>query len=419
MSLVDDTRGGQQASAGRTSPFFLLWTTATASYFAGWVMKLALPITAAQLTTSPLLVSGVTFAWTVPWLLIGLQAGALADRLDRRYLLLITASIRVLTLGSLTLAALLHAVSLPLLYGTAFFLGCTETLTDTAATALLPTLVAPGYLERANVRLIGAQQLMEVIAPPVGGAVAALGLVLAVGLSSTGALVALVALLFLRGAFRPKRPPHQHLVADIAQGVRFLWQQPILRTITLMAATINACWTAWLAVLVLYAVDPGPLRLTPFQYGLLLAESGIGGMLGTVLVAPVQRWLGGRWLFGLNILGNALLFLAPALTTNAWVIGAAIVLGGSGGPMWAVEAVSLQQRLAPRDLQGRLTAAYRFLGLGAEAIGPLIGGLIGQSLGIPVVFVGSALLTAFMLVPFSRVITRAALAGENRRSLLS
>lgn len=419
MSPVDDIRRNQQTPAGRTSPFFLLWTTSTAGYFAGWVMKLAIPITAAQLTTSPLLVSGVPFAWTAPWLLIGLQAGALADRLDRRYLLLITASTRIFTLGSLILAAVFHAASLPLLYGTAFFLGCTETLTDTAATALLPSLVAPGHLERANVRLIGAQQLMEVIALPAGGAIAALGLALAGGLSSAGAIVALIALLFLRGAFRPTRSVQNHLVAEIAQGVRFLWQQPILRTVAVMAAVINACWAAWLAVLVLYAVEPGPLRLSPFQYGLLLAGSGIGGMLGTALVAPVQRWLGGRWLFGLNILGNALLFLAPALTTNAWVIGAAIVLGGIGGPMWAVAAVSLQQRLAPESLQGRLTAAYRFLGLGAEAIGPVIGGLIGQSLGIQVVFVGSALLTAFMLVPFFRVITRVALAGENRHSLLS
>lgn len=412
MSLLDHQAAGTQGLAARKHGFLLLWTASTASYFASWVMKLALPIVAARLTTSPLLVSGVTFAFTLPWLAFGLQAGALTDRLDRRAILLGTTTIRLLTLSLLAIMALFQAVSLPLLYGGALALGVTETFTSTAATALVPVLVPSSHLERANVWLIGAQQVIEVIAPPLSGALTALGLALAVGVGGAGYVVALVALLFLRGAFRPARPMKRHLVADILEGLRFLWQQPVLRAIGVMAAVINACWTAWLAVIVLYAVAPGPMRLSTFQYGLLLTGSGVGGMIGTALVGPVQRWLGRRWLVGLNILGNGLLFLAPALTVNAWLVGAAIVIGGMGGPMWGIEAVSFQQRMVPASLQGRVTASYQFLGLGAEAIGPLVGGFVGQYVGLRAVFLGSALLTLLMLVPFFRVVTAQAMASE-------
>lgn len=411
MPLVDEKQPARPARAESRQSFSLLWLAATAGYFAGWIMKLALPIVAARMTTSPLLVSGMTFALTAPWLLFGLQAGALADRMDRRKLLLVAAVGRLFALGLLALAVVLRVVNLPLLYAVAFILGSAEPLSDTSAAALVPMLVSPGRLEWANSRLIGAQQVIEVIAPPIGGAVTVVGLALAVGLGSAGYIAALVALLLLRGAFRPARAARRHLAADMVEGVRFLWQQPALRAVSLMAAVINACWTAWLAVLVLYALDPGPLRLTAFQYGLLLTGSGIGGMIGALLALPVQRWLGRRWLIGLNILGNALLFVAPALTTNAWLIGAAIIVGGIGGPLWGIEAASLQQRLAPPGLQGRVAAAYRFLGLGAEAIGPVIGGVVGQSLGIPAVFVGGALLTALMLIPFFRVVTEQALSA--------
>jgi MFS family permease len=412
MSFVDDLQPEHPASQ---RGFLLLWLASTAGYFSGWVMKLALPIVAAQMTNSPLLVSGVTFALTVPWLLFGLPAGALADRFDRRKLLLGAAIGRLLSLALLALAVVGHAVSLPQLYGTAFIMGSAETLSDTAATALVPVLVPQNRLEWANGWLIGAQQLIELIAPPVSGAVTAVGLALAVGLGGAGYVVALVALLLLRGAFRPARAraAPRHLAADIVEGVRFLWQQPILRTIGLMAAVINACWAAWLAVLVLYALAPGPLRLSAFQYGLLLTGSGVGGLIGAVLARPVERWLGRRWLIGLNILGNGVLFAAPVLTTSVWLIGAAIVIGGIGGPMWTIEAVSLQQRLAPAALQGRVTAAYRFLGLGAEAVGPIVGGIIGQFLGVEAVFLGSALLTVLMLIPFFHMVTEKALAASH------
>jgi hypothetical protein len=184
-------------------------------------------------------------------------------------------------------AALLGALSLPLLYGAALLLGVADTLAETAPEALLPLLVAPAHLERANTHLAGAQQVIEAVSLPLGGALATAGLALAIGAGGLCYGVALAALVLLRGAAPGADTAERgRIVADVVAGVRVLWRHAALRWIGLMAGVINACWSAWLAVLVLYAVAPGPLRLSAAQYGLLLAGSGIGGLVGAAVLAP-------------------------------------------------------------------------------------------------------------------------------------
>lgn len=405
MSIVSSWRSDHGTRLRHNRPFWLLWVASTAGYLAGWIIKFALPLVAAHLTRSPLLVSGVTTCAMAPWLILGLPIGALVDRLDRRRTLLFATSLRIAAAGLLALVLVAGRADLPVLYGVAFLLGVTDTLAETAATAILPMLVAHAHLERANAHLIGIQQVVEAVSLPLGGALATLGLAAAVGGGGACYGIALVALLLVRGAFRPPARATQHVVADIIEGVRFLWNHRALRTIGIMAGVINACWTAWLAVLVLYAVAPGPLRLNAWQYGLVLTGSGIGGVVGVALTGPVQRALGRRWAIGLNIGANTLMFAAPGLTANVWVIAVAVFIGGVGGPLWTIAATSLQQRVVPVTLQGRVSAAYRFLGLGAEAIGPVAGGVIAQACGVQAVFVLSALLTALMLLPFLRVVT--------------
>ena len=416
MTIIDQTIPGQTKSLWRQRAFLLLWTAASTGYFASWILKLALPLVAVRLTTSPLLVSGVTFAFTVPWLLFGLPAGALADRFDRRRVLLCATALRLGVFVLLGGAALLGLVNLPALYAAALALGISETLMETATTAFTPMLVSHSQLEQANTGLLGVQQAIEVIALPISGAITAIGLALAVGLSGAGYVAALVALLLLRGSFRSQRAVQRHAGAELVEGVRFLWQQTTLRAIGIMAAIINASWGAWVGVFVLYAVAPGPMRLSSFQYGLLLGASGLGGIVGSFLVGPVLRLLGRRWLIGLNILGNGLMFAAPLLTVNPWLMSIAILIGGIGGPMWGIAATSFQQRVVPEALRGRVFAAYRFISWSAEALGPVIGGIVAQYTGIQTVFLGSALLTALMFVPFFHIVTEGALRADNASS---
>ncbi|GHO79764.1 hypothetical protein KSD_75350 [Ktedonobacter sp. SOSP1-85] len=99
-----------------------------------------------------------------------------------------------------------------------------------------------------------------------------------------------------------------------------------------------------------------------------------------ILTLPMQRLLGRRWLIGLNIIGNAVMFGVPSLSNNPWLVGAAGLLGSIGGPMWTIAAHSLLGRKVPSSLLGRVSAAYSFLGNGIAASGPLLGGLLAKRL---------------------------------------
>lgn len=411
----------EQAPARHKLAFLCLWTATSASALASWMLRFCLPLLAVQITRAPLLVSGVTFLFTAPWLVFGLPAGALVDRFDRRRILQLATMARLVAVALLVMAALIGAAGLSVIYGAALLVGLGDTFMETASTAAVPMVVPHARLERANVLLVGAQQVIETVGPPLGGILAMAGLTLAVGIGGSGYVAALAALVFLRDAYRPARPggnggsTPRPLRLEIAEGIRYLWRDPLLRSIAVMAAVINACWSAWLAVLVLYAITPGPMRLSSVQYGVLFTASGVGGVGGTLLVLPVQRRLGRRWAIGLNILGNTAMFLLPALTPNVALVGGAILVGGMVGPMWTIAATALQQRVVPEALQGRVGAAYRFLGLGAEALGPIAGGVLAQTIGVPTVFWASALLTGAMLIPFYAHVSNAAMDTRDSR----
>jgi len=395
-----------------TGRFAVLWLATALAFVTDEVTKLLFPLLAADLTRSPLRVSLVTFALSAPWLLVSLPAGALVDRLDRRGVLLGVNAARVVVLAVLATLWAADVVTLPLLALAAFLYGISETFFEPTTQAITPMVVARDGLERANTRLMGVQMAVEVLGTPLGGALAAIGLAIGLASGSVGFALAFAVLLLLRGSYRPARTTHRHLAHEIADGVRFLWSQPLLRAIALMAAVINGCWTAWAAVFVLYAVEPGPMGLTSFEYGLVLTGGGIGGVLGTILAGTVDRRFGRRWSIGINIIGNAVGFGAAALTANAWLVGLAVLIGGLGGPMWGIAATSLQQRAVPDELRGRVSAVYRFIGFGALALGALLGGLLAELLGIRAVFAVTAALTLLTLVPFARVVTNEVLSAE-------
>ena len=404
--------GLDQKAEGDRGGFFALWTASGFSYFVYWASQVAFPLFASQLTRSAILVAGVTFALTVPWLITGLLAGALVDRYNRRKLLLALSVCRLSAICLAALAALLGYGILPVVYAAACIVGISQTMEEPTFAALVPMIVPQARLDQANRWLKGAQNCIDLLASLPGSIIGSLSITLMMGGIEGLAVVELIALLFLRGSYHPQRMSKHHIAREMFDGLRFVWNQQVLRTISLMAATINACWSAYLAVLVLYAVKPGPMNLTAFEYGLLFTSSSIGGIAGSLSAIPLQRWLGRRWAIGLNILGNAALFAAPALSANPWIIGVAAVLGGFTGPLWSIAAASLIGRSIPTHMQGRTNAAYSFIGSGAMALGPVFGGLIAQFIGIRSVFIACTCLTLLMLIPFFGAVTEVAMAGE-------
>jgi MFS family permease len=396
------------------SPNFLaLWGSTTASNLADGLFQVALPLLALTLTRSPGLIAAVTFALTLPWLLFALPVGALVDRLDRRRMMLAADLLRVAGLGLLTAAVALGVASLPLLYLVAFVMGIAEVAADTAAQALLPAVVAHQQLEGANARLVGAQTIANAFAgPALGGALAGVAVWLALGTSGGCYAVAALGLALLRGSFRPEvGGQRRRLGAEIAEGLGFLWRHRLLRTLAVIVFVMNLGWASWLAVLVVYAVRPGPMGLSQFGFGLLVTAIGAGGVAGTLITAPALRLLGRRWAIGADILGTVAMMATPALTANRWAVGAAAFVGGIGATMWTVLVTSIRQQAVPDRLLGRVSSAFRLFSLGASPVGSALAGVIAQVADVRTVFAAAAALSALLLVPFFAVITNQAVAA--------
>src|SRR5918993_4304529 len=195
--------------------FWRLWTSSALSNLADGIVKVALPLVALRFTGSPTLIAGLAFAVTLPWLLVALPAGALADRVDRRRFMLGANTVRAALLALLTLSAVAGIGSIWLLYAVALGIGVAETIYDTAAQSILPQVVPRDRLARANGRLLAAELTAnEFVGPPLGGLLVAAGVVAAFVAPAALWVAAVGALLLLRGGFAVPRAEPTTLRAD-------------------------------------------------------------------------------------------------------------------------------------------------------------------------------------------------------------
>jgi MFS family permease len=393
--------------AGFGFHFWALWTAAACSNLSDGLFKFFLPVIAARLTDSPSLIAGVTAVSTLPWLLFALQAGAIVDRVDRKRLMIQVNLARAVTIAFLAMAVTFSWASLPALYAAAFLLGICETLSDTAAGSLVPSVVGKANLDRANSRLFAVETTMnQFVGPPLGAALLAFGVGLALGGSAGSYLLAVFSLFMLPGNFKPERISGSPLLSDIREGITFLWKSKLLRTLAIMVGVMAGCWSAYLSLLVLYAVDPGPVGLNELGYSLLLTSIAAGGISGAFLTGPIQRLFGRRWLFGADIVGTFAMLVTPALTTNPWLIGLAAFAGGIGGTTWSVAVASLRQSLVPDELLGRVYGVYRLIGWGTLSIGAALAGFIAELISIKAVFILGAAISICLFYPFAKVLTK-------------
>lgn len=344
----DPVPDGRQSAPGDVphralgAPFWRLWTSSGLSNLADGIFKIALPLIALRYTQSPTVIAGLAVALTLPWLLFALPAGALTDRLDRRRAMLGANSVRSVLLAGLVLAISLGVGSIVALYCVAFCIGIAETICDTSAQSILPTIIAGEQLSRVNGRLYAAELTAnQFIGPPLGGLLVAGSAAAALIVPATLWIAAIGALLLVHGTFRIPRTTRTTLRTDIIEGLRFLCRIRVLRILAMLTGMINLATSGMFAVFVLYAVGPtSAMGLSDPAYGLLLTAAAVGSLLGSLVADRVERMLGRVGSLILAILGSTLLVGTPALTANAVLIGAAFVFGGSTIVLWNVVTVS-------------------------------------------------------------------------------
>ena len=382
---------------GLPTNFWRLWASTVSANLADGIVGIAIPLIAISLTRSPAEIAAVTVAARIPNIAVGLLAGGLADRLDRRWTMLAVQVLRFTVIATVAALALAGLLSMPILYAAAFIIGTGETFFDTNAQAIIPALVGRDRLVTANGRLFAAETMMNsFVGPPLGGLLVAISVPLALAAGALGFLLAALGLLLIAGGFRSEQSgPPRRLHVEIAEGVAYLARHPLLRTLSTMVALGRLGSAGFFALLALYAVAPGPMGLSEPGYGLLFVTFGIGSLIGSVVATQVVTLLGRP-----NVLAGAqllfgLVLLLPALTADALVIGAGFFVGGIAVMAWNITNVSLRQSLLPANLMGRVHATHRTLANLAEVVGALAAGIIAEAFGLQVAFaVGSAVVIA-------------------------
>jgi len=388
---------------GRLNGAALVAATGFANVADG-VTKTVLPIVALRATSDPGIVGLTVACLGLPWVLNAVAIGVMVDRLDRRMLLSIAQIFRVLVVFVLGAVLATRGLTIALLLPCAFMFGVAEVLAMTAETAIVPMAVAKASLGRVNAWVAGMEKLLgDLVGPPLGGVLLAFSAPLTLGASGSCFLAALVLALALRGSFKIRRTAdagQAGVVGDVKDVFRLFFRRQDLLAMTLIVGIMAGCWSAWQATLVTYAVAPGPMNMTPATYGFLLSVLGAGGVVGASISQGLTRMIGQRWVMFGDVLGTAVMLGAPAVSSNPIIVGAGAFFGGVGGMLWVINARMLIQRTLPGEMLGRFYAVYRTISWSFLPLGAALGGYGARLVGVHVVFIVGAGISACLTLPF-------------------
>ncbi len=355
------------------------------------------PLLVASQTDDPLLVAMAALLQRVPWLLFGLYAGVVADRHDRRLVVVLADSTRAVLLVLLSLSIMTGVVNVGVVLVSMFLLGTAEAFADVTTNTLMPMIVEPDDLGVGNARLMFGQITANQLAgPPIGALLFAVAM--AVPFVTQAVFVGLGAVLMAR-IVAPKPTRHDSEASirrQITDGLQWLWRHPAVRTLTITIVTFNVTFGAAWSVLVLYARDH--LGLSDLGFGLLTTMSAIGGVVGSWSYGWIERRVSLADLMRAGLIIETLTHLALALTTTAWVAFVIFFVFGIHIAVWGTTATSIRHRAVPTEFQGRVGSVYMVGVHGGIVVGAAIGGLIARRWGLTApfwfAFVGSALILA-------------------------
>jgi predicted MFS family arabinose efflux permease len=368
------------------------------------------PLLVASQTRNPLAVAMATFLQRLPWLMFGLYAGVLADRVSRRAIVIVTGLVRVTILALLIASILARRVDTAVVLAALFLFGVNETFGETASTTVLPMLVGPDDLGVANARsFTGVIVWNQLAGPPVGAALFAAGMALPFVTEAVCVLagVLLIARIRLpaaeRAAERAAAPQAQRgrgarVRADISEGWRWLWAHPAVRTLAITIFTFNITFGAAWSVLVLYARER--LGMSALGFGLITTASAAGGLLGTASYGWLERRVPLGVIMRGGLIIETLTHLALALTRSVWVALTVFFIFGAHAFIWGTTSTSVRQRAVPTEFQGRVGSVYLTGVVGGLVVGTALGGAVASVWGVTAPFwfgfAGSAVILALI-----------------------
>lgn len=361
-------------------PNFRRWFIGQALSLAGtWMQSVAQGWLVYQITGSKLALGTITAVGTIPTLLFMLPAGALADRMSKRRLLIITQI--TMMIGALILAVLTWSNVLQVwqIAALAFLNGVASSFDSPARLALTPMLV-DDRRDLQNAIAMGSTMfnLARVVGPAIGGFVLAglgAGWCFAVnGLSFVAVLIALIGMDIPGDVGRP--PSHRHMAAEIGDGLRYVWRQPVVRTLTALIGITSIFGFSYSVLLPAYASDV--LKVGETGYGLLNAAVGVGALAGALMVASLSRRKGKGMQLTIGSLAFPLALLAFAATRSFALTLGFMACAGVAFVTQNATSNTIIQLMAPDELRGRVMSVYSLFFFGTTPIGAMFAGAVAE-----------------------------------------
>lgn len=399
--MSDTARRDPVRRAPLGGAYWRLWTASAVSNVGDGVLVAALPLLAASVTSDRIAIALVSTAFTVPWLLLALPAGAVVDRSDRRRVLVITDVCRAALVAAIAVVAATSDVHIWMLWVLALGLGIGEVFFDSTSQALVPTVVAVDQLDRAN----GLRWSAEIagnsfVGTSIGSILLGVAVWLPFGLDAATFAVAAALAVSLRGTFRAAgaaggatpaaAPATTSWRADIREGLRWLWAHTLMRNLAIAIATSNLAFAACESTFVLFATER--LGVSDDLFGPLIAVVAAGSIgAGIVSSAVVQR-LGRRFTILVVSLAPAVTMLAIGSIAVTWWVVAMTTVQAALITMFSVVTVSLRQQVIPAHLFGRVNGVFRWFSWGAMPIGAVLGGVVADVFGLRAPYFAGAVL---------------------------
>lgn len=366
-------------SLWRNRDFLLLWTGQIVSSVGTQVSQLALPLLVLAVTGSPAQAGVLTAVRSVPYVLFLLPAGALLDRWNRKRVMILCDTGRVIALGSVPVGLAVGRLTLLQLAVVALVEGTLFTFFNVAEASSLPNVVRKEQLTHAVGLSWTTDSVAALIGPAVSGALYGISRSLPFLADAISYAGSVVSLRFIRSEFQQERVRGQvDLLGEIREGLGWLWRRPVLRFLAILVGGLNLFSFGYPLIVIVRAQE---LHASPLLIGLLFATGGIGALAGSLAAAPLQKWLGfGRlmlwstWIWVITWLPFA---FAPTLPTFA----VANILGWLIVPVFMVTQYSYRLSTIPDELQGRANSVFKLVAFGVQPFSLAMTGALLQLFG--------------------------------------
>lgn len=380
---------GRSTSLWRNRDYLLLWSGQGISSIGTNVSGFAFPLLILFLTKSPAQAGLIAAMRSIPYLIFSLPAGALLDRWNRKLVMIVCDSGRALLLGSIPLVyALFGKVPLVQLYLVALLEGTLFVFFNIAEVACLPRVVPKEQLPAAT----GQNQATEITAvlagSPLGGILYSVSRMLPFLADAVSYAVSVASLFLIRSEFQGERTTERRkLRVEIGEGLRWLWNQPLIRFMAFLTGGLN--FNAGIALIVIVIAQRQ--GASPPVIGLIFTIASIGGIVGSVTGPFFQK----HFRFGTVIIATlwvqTVFWFLLGFAPNVWLLGAIGAMIWITGPIYNVVQFSYRLALIPDELQGRVNSVFRLLAFGFIPLGMGLTGVLLQWVDVlPTIFIFGA-----------------------------